>query len=54
MDRLCELAPAWTFAGGDWRVVDPWQGQLSSADGTRVLRGLVGGALSYAASLAGE
>jgi len=54
MDRLCELAPAWTFAGGDWRVVDPWQGQLSSADGTRVLRGLVGGALSYAASPAGE
>lgn len=52
--KTLEPAPAWTFAGGDWHIVDPWQGQLSSADGTRVLRGLVGGALSYAASLAGK
>jgi hypothetical protein len=49
-----ESAQAWTFAGGDWHIVDPWQGQLSAADGTRVLRGLVSGALSYAASLAGK
>ena len=49
-----ESAPAWTFAGGDWHIVDPWQGQLSAADGTRVLRGLVSGALSYAASLVGK
>src|SRR5215469_10272712 len=49
-----ESAPAWTFAGGDWYIVDPWQGQLSAADGTRVLRGLVSGALSYAASLVGR
>lgn len=49
-----EPAPAWTFAGGDWHIVDPWQGQLSSAAGTRVLRDLVSGALSYAASIAGK
>jgi hypothetical protein len=47
-------APAWTFAGGDWHIVNPWQSQLSSADGTRVLRGLVSGALGYAAGLAGH
>jgi hypothetical protein len=52
--KTLEPAPTWTFASGDWRMLDPWQGQLSSADGTRVLRGLVGGALSYAASLAGK
>jgi hypothetical protein len=52
--KTLEAAPAWTFAGGDWRIVDPWQGQLPSADGTRVLRGLVREALSYAASLSGE
>jgi len=52
--RTLEPAPAFTFAGGDWRIVDPWQDQLASADGTRVLRGLVRGALSYAASLARE
>jgi hypothetical protein len=46
--------PAWTFASGDWHIVDPWQGQLPSADGTRLLRGLVSGALVYAASLAGN
>jgi hypothetical protein len=50
--KTLESAPAWTFAGGDWHIVDPWQSQLSSADGTAVLRGLVRGALSYAASLA--
>ena len=49
-----EPAPAWTFAGGDWHIVDPWQGQLSTAYGTRVLRGLVRAALSYAAGLAGK
>jgi hypothetical protein len=52
--QTLEPSPAWTFAGGDWHIVDPWQGQLSSADGTRLLRGLVRDALSYAASLAGK
>jgi hypothetical protein len=52
--KTLEPASTWTFAGGDWRIVGPWQGQLSSADGTRVLRGLVGAALRYAASLAGK
>ncbi len=47
-------APAWSFAGGDWHIVDAWQGGLPSADGTRVLRGLVSGALSYAGRLAGK
>lgn len=49
-----EPAPDWCFAGGDWHIVDPWQGQLSSAEGSRVLRGLVSGALSYSASLVGK
>jgi hypothetical protein len=44
---------AWTFIGGDWHTVDPWQGELASADGTRVLRGLTSGALSYAGRLVG-
>lgn len=52
--QTSESAAAWTIAGGDWHIVDPWQGQLSLADGTRVLRGLVSGALSYAARLAGK
>ena len=52
--ETCEPAAAWTFAGGDWHIVDPWQGQLSQAEGTRGLRGLVFGALSYAGSLAGK
>jgi hypothetical protein len=51
--KTLEPAAAWTFAGGDWHIVDPWQGELSAADGTRVLRGLVSGALSYAGSLVG-
>jgi hypothetical protein len=52
--KALEPAPVWTFARGDWHLVDAWQGERSLADGTRVLRGLVSGALSYAASLAGE
>lgn len=52
--KTLEPAPAWTFTGGDWHIVDPWQGQLSSAAGTRVLRDLVSGALTYAASVAGK
>jgi hypothetical protein len=41
--KALEPAPAWTFAGGDWHIADPWRSQLSSADGIRVLRGLVRG-----------
>lgn len=52
--KTLEPAQAWTFAGGDWHIVDPWQGHLSYTDATRVLRGLARGALSYAASLAGK
>jgi hypothetical protein len=54
--KTLEPDPGWPFAGGDWHIVDPWQSQHSSAEGTRVLRGLVSGALSYAAGLheAGE
>lgn len=52
--KTLEPAPAWTFVRDNWHIVDPWQGQLPSADGTRTLRGLVSGALSYAAGLAGK
>jgi hypothetical protein len=51
--EIREAAPAWTFAGNDWHTVDPWQGHLPAADGTRVLRGLVSGALDCAANLVG-
>ena len=52
--KTLKPAPAWTFAGGDWHIIDPWQGELAAADGTCVLRGLVSEALDYAASLVGK
>lgn len=44
-------APDWTFVGGDWHIVDPWQSQLPAEDGTRALRNLVSGALQHAGGL---
>jgi hypothetical protein len=44
--------PAWTFAGGDWHIISPWQSQLSAGEGTRMLRALVASALADAARLA--
>jgi hypothetical protein len=41
-----------TFVRGDWQLVDPWQNQLTRAEGTRVLTALVSAALAHAASLA--
>ncbi len=45
-------APEWSFARGDWRVLSPWQSQLSGADAKRILTALVSAALAHAASLA--
>jgi hypothetical protein len=43
---------AWSFVGDDWHVIRAWQGQLPTAEGTRVLRELVSAALAGAVSLA--
>jgi hypothetical protein len=45
---------AWSFAADDWRLVSPWQSQLTTGDGTRMLRSLVSAALAHAASLAAD
>jgi hypothetical protein len=52
--ETAEPDPAWSFAGDEWHFIRPWQGQLSAADGTRMLRELVAAALAHAASLAAD